>query len=239
MQTDQTLKGEKKAFSRHPTNMSQENTSFPLNVACADGPTTTVLTTDNTTWLNKFCTELGYHNLAFLARYRPPNAGAQGDGSLAGTTSAGTLDTVDGCIGVTGHKIIKAVVAIILEHLIDGELRRFCYGCEHDHPSQIQHSCLYEAPAYFFLGCFEELSQKLFKPDLKSILARTLKLFGLTPHLQRIQGVVDCVLCELRDEMYIVEGLAELRKKLVDETCEQAIYDAVDSWKKSASADSD
>ncbi len=39
--------------------------------------------------------------------------------------------------------------------------------------------------------------------------------------------------------MYIVSGLAELRMKLVDESCEQAVYDAVDSWKKSAPADSD
>ncbi|KAL0147970.1 hypothetical protein M9458_056697, partial [Cirrhinus mrigala] len=66
MQTDQTLKGEK-AFNRYPTNMSQENTSFPLNVASADDPATTVLMTDNTTWVNKFCTELGNHNPAFLA----------------------------------------------------------------------------------------------------------------------------------------------------------------------------
>ncbi len=77
------------------------------------------------------------------------------------------------------------------------------------------------------------------KSDLKLILAQTLKLFGLSPHLQRIQGVVDAVLCELRDEMYIVGGLAELRTKLMDEPCEQAVYDAVDSWKKSAPADSD
>ncbi len=77
------------------------------------------------------------------------------------------------------------------------------------------------------------------KPGLKLILARTLKLFGLSPHLQRIQGVVDAVLCGLRDEMYIVGGLAELRTKLVDETCEQAVYDAVDRWKESEPADSD
>ncbi len=36
--------------------------------------------------------------------------------------------------------------------------------------------------------------------------------------------------------MYIVGGLAELRTKFVDETCEQAVYDAVDAWKKSAPA---
>ncbi len=77
------------------------------------------------------------------------------------------------------------------------------------------------------------------KHDLKHILARTLKLFGLSPHLQRIQGVVNGVLCDLRDEMFIVGGLAELRTKIVAETCERAIYDAVDAWKKSAPAASD
>ncbi len=52
-------------------------------------------------------------------------------------------------------------------------------------------------------------------------------------------GCCRCVLCDLRDEMFIVGGLAELRTKFVDETCEQAVYDAVDNWKKSAPADSD
>ncbi len=54
------------------------------------------------------------------------------------------------------------------------------------------------------------------KPSLKLILAQTLKLFGLSPHLQRIQGVVDAVLCELRDGIFIVGGLAELRMKPVN-----------------------
>ncbi len=146
---------------------------------------------------------------------------------------------VDRCISVTGHKIIKAVVGIILDHLVDRQLNKNCHGCEIDHPSQTQHSCLYEAPAYYSLRCFEELRGKVSKSDLKLILARSLKLFGLSPHLQRIQGVVNAVLCELRYEMFKVGGLAELRMKLVDKTCEQSVYNAVDSWKKSAPADSD
>ncbi len=60
------------------------------------------------------------------------------------------------------------------------------------------------------------------KHDLKHILARTLKLFGLSPHLQRIQGVVDGVLCDLRDEMFIVGWIGRAQDKIVDETCEQA-----------------
>ncbi len=38
--------------------------------------------------------------------------------------------------------------------------------------------------------------------------------------------------------MFIVGGLAELRMKLVDGTCEQAVYDTVDSWKESEPTDS-
>ncbi len=217
--------------------MTQENISTYPSFVCNDNASAAGPPTDNITWLNKLCTELGYHNLAFLAKYGPP----QTPDSIATDAALGTAvsDTVDGCIGVTGHKIIKAVVGIILEHLVDRQLKKNCYGCETEHPSQTQHSCLYEAPAYYFLGCFEELRGKVCKSDLKRILSRTLKLFGLSPHLQRIQGVVDAVLCDLRDEMFIVGGLAELRTKLVDETCEQAVYDAIDSWKKSAPADSD
>ncbi len=214
--------------------MTQESISTYPSLVCDDNATDAGQPTDNITWLNKLCTELGYHNLAFLTKYGPP----QTSDSIA-VSGASVSDTVDGCIGVTGHKIIKAVVGIILEHLVDRRLKDNCYGCETEHPSQTQHSCLYEAPAYYFLGCFEELRDKVCKRELKHILARTLKLFGLAPHLQRIQGVVDGVLCDLRDEMYIVGGLAELRTKFVDETCEQAVYDAVDAWKKSAPAASD
>ncbi len=212
----------------------QENTSATPSFVCDETVSATGSSTDNTDWLNKICTELVYHNLAFLAKYRTSQAV-----STETAVSEDVSDSVDGCIGVTGHKIIKSVVGIILEHLVDRHLNENCYGCEVDHPSQTQHSCLYEPPAYYFLRYFEELRGKVCKPGLKLILARTLKLFGLSPHLQRIQGVVDAVLCELRDEMFIVGGLAELRTKLVDETCEQAVYDAVDRWKESEPADSD
>ncbi len=197
--------------------MTQENTSTTHSFVCDDSVTVVGSSTDNITWLNKICTELVYHNLAFLAKYRASQA------MPADTRGSEDIsDMVDGCISVTGHKIIKAVVRIILEHLVDRQLKKDCYGCEVDHPSQTQHSCPYEAPEYYFLGCFEEQRGKVCKSDLKLILARTLKLFGLSPHLQRIQGVVDAVLCELRDEMFIVGRLAELRTKLVDKTCEQA-----------------
>ncbi len=50
--------------------MSQENTSATPSLVCDDGVTATGSSTDNTVWLDKICTELVYHNLAFLAKYK-------------------------------------------------------------------------------------------------------------------------------------------------------------------------
>ncbi len=135
--------------------MTQENTSMTHSFVCDDSVTGVGSSTDNIAWLNKICTEIRYHNIAFLAKYRASQAVPT---DIAG--SEGVSDAVDGCIGVTEHKIIKAVVGIILEHLVDRQLKKNCYGCEFDHPSQTQHSCLYEVPAYYFLVCFEELRGK-------------------------------------------------------------------------------
>ncbi len=110
--------------------MTQENTSATPSFVCDDTVSATGLSTENTDWLNKICTELVYHNLAFLAKYRTSQAMST---DTAG--SADVSDVVDGCIGVTGHKIIKSVVRIILEHLVDRHLKKNCYGCEVDHNS--------------------------------------------------------------------------------------------------------
>ncbi len=146
--------------------MSQENTSPTPSFVCNDGVTATGSSMDKAVWLDKICTEIVYHNLAFLAKYKTSQTVPT---DTAGTE--GVSDAVDGCIGVAGHKIIKSVVGIILEHLVDRHLKKNCYGCEVDHPSQTQHSCLYEAPVYYFLGYFEELRGKVCKPALKLILA--------------------------------------------------------------------
>ncbi len=94
--------------------MTQENSSTTHSFVCDDSVSAVESSTDNITWLNKICTELGYHNFAFLAKYKASQAvPADTVGSKA------ISDAVDGCNGVTGHKIIKAVIGIILEHLVD------------------------------------------------------------------------------------------------------------------------
>ncbi|KAL0147332.1 hypothetical protein M9458_057357 [Cirrhinus mrigala] len=203
------------------------NTSETLPAMPDDNavPMETLPQTNDNGWLDKFCTELGYHNLTFLTT---PYGSA---GAIAGAAACAGIDDTDGCIHSDGFKIIKATVVVILEHLINKKLKELSMGCEVDHPSQLRHSCLFEPNAYFFDAYFEELSRNLIKPELKHIIARALNRFGLRVNPQRIQGSVDAILCESRDEVYIVEKLRQVREKLVDVNSEQIVYDAVDSWK--------
>ncbi|KAL0159636.1 hypothetical protein M9458_043361 [Cirrhinus mrigala] len=203
------------------------NTSETLPAMPDDNavPMETLPQTNDNGWLDKFCMELGYHNLTFLTT---PYGSA---GAIAGAAACAGIDDTDGSIHSDGFKIIKATVVVILEHLINKKLKELCMGCEVDHPSQLRHSCLFEPNAYFFDAYFEELSRNLIKPELKHMIARALNRFGLRVNPQRIQGSVDAILCELRDEVYIVEKLRQVREKLVDVNSEQIVYDAVDSWK--------
>lgn len=191
-------------------------------------PLETLPQTYNNGWLDKFCMELGYHNLTFLTT---PYGSS---GAIAGAEACAGVDDTDGCIRIDAFKIIKATIVVILEHLINKKLKELCLGCAVDHPSQLRHSCLFEPSAYFFDAYFEELTRNLVKPELKHIIAQALNRFGLRINPHRIQGSVDAILCELRDEVYIVEKLREVREKVVDVASEQIVYDAVDCWKGGA-----
>ncbi|KAL0152407.1 hypothetical protein M9458_052130 [Cirrhinus mrigala] len=179
-------------------------------------------------WLDKYCMQLGYHSLGFLTT---PCSNAE---VLARAVACAGIDDLDGCIPTDGFRIIKATIVVILEHLINKKLKELCQGCEVDHPCQLRHSCLFEPGAYFFDAYFEKLSCNLVKPELKHIIAQALNRCGLRINPQRIQGSVDAILCELRDEVYIVEKLREIRERVVDTNSEQIVYDPVDCWKGGA-----
>lgn len=201
--------------------------ALPDDNAMPPEPPTQVL--DNN-WLDQFCMDLGYHNLTFLTT---PYGNA---GTIAGAAAYAGCDDTDGCIRADAFKIIKATIIVILEHLINKKLKDLCLGCEVDHPSQIRHSCLFEPNAFFFDTYFDELTRTLIKPGLKHVIAQALNRHGLRIHPQRIQGSVDAILHELRDEVYIVEKLREVREKVLDTNSEQIVYDAVDCWKGTSQA---
>lgn len=206
-----------------PYNPSLEtDTAKPDDVS---SPMEITMPISDNSWLDKFCMDLGYHNLTFLTT--PYGC----TGSVAGAAHFAGVDSTDGCIRTDGFKIIKTIVVALLQHLVDKKLKEICSGCEVNHPSQLRHSCIFEPNAYFFDFYFEELSRALFKPELKHIISQALSRCGLRIHPLRVQGSVDSILHELREEIFIVEKLSEIREKLGGPDNERIVRDAVDSWK--------
>ncbi|MGL5118770.1 MAG: hypothetical protein ACRC7H_06090, partial [Plesiomonas shigelloides] len=157
--------------------MSQESTDTCYTskhdpAVCGDSTDVSTSSQDqtNNTWLDKFCTELGYHNLTFITNRCQ---------DIAEAVECTEGDTVDGFIGEDGFKIIKAIVTVLMSHIVHTKLKDLCNGCEIDHPSQMQHSCLFEPTAYFFEVYFKEFSRKLFKPQFKHTLVQALTTCGL------------------------------------------------------------
>ncbi|KAL0159417.1 hypothetical protein M9458_043142 [Cirrhinus mrigala] len=133
-------------------------------------------------------------------------------------------------MGVSAFKIIKTMIVLLLQYIVDNKLKDECEGCATDHPSQLQHSCLFEPSSYYFDSRFDELTRKLFKPDFQTIIDFTLGRCGLmSNNILRIQGTTGAILHELREEPNTVAKLQEIREKLLqDKTYKKAIYDTVD-----------
>ena len=140
------------------------------------------------------------------------------------------FDVTDGCFSDVGFKIIKAATVILLQHLINDKQKDDCEGCAINHPSQLQHSCLFDPPNYYFDTHFDELSGKLFKPSFHSIITTLLGRLGLKSQPHRIQGTVGTILRELKDEPFIAAKVEEIRARLLDKPCKEIVYDVADLW---------
>ncbi len=172
--TTAIIKNSKSSLPHRISNMSQDDglqcDYTPFNLKASDDNAVDYLSTGNThspglrkECLDKFCTDLGYRNLIYLK-------------DLCTTSAHTGFDTTDGCFNGKGFKIIKATIVLLLQqHIIDNKLREECKGCATDHPSQLQHSCLFEPAAYYFDSRFDELCRKLFKPNLQTIIDFTLR----------------------------------------------------------------
>ncbi len=232
--TTAIIKTSKSPLPHRISNMSQDDglqcDYAPFNLKASDDNAVDYLSTGNThapglrkEFLDKFCTDLGYRNLSYLK-------------DLCTTSAHTGFDTTDGCFNGKGFRTIKTTIVLLLQHIIDNNLREECAGCATDHPSQLQHSCLFEPAAYYFDSRFDELCRKLFKPNLQTIIDFTLRRYGLmTNNILRIQGTTGAILHELRDEPFIVAKLQEIREKLLDDSYKKVVYDAVDLWQSSAS----
>lgn len=150
---------------------------------------------------------------------------------LSTNAADNTLDSTDGCFTDVGLKIIKGVIGVLLNHLVNNKIKQECLGCEINHPSQRRHSCLYEPPSYFFDLHFGEFTDKLFQPILHPIVNYVLQRSGLKADPRAIQGAAGAILHELKDEPNIVSKLEEISENLQGDDTDALIFDIVDFWK--------
>ena len=127
-------------------------------------------------------------------------------------------DETDGCLSTAALVVIRGVMATLLDRIIYEDLRDNCHGCAIDHPSQLQHACLFEPEAYYLHMNAFRLLKKLFKPWLKYTLVKALKLCGLknTPSLEKILGIAEAIICDWRDEPSIKSVLSEAKGKTIE-----------------------
>lgn len=139
-------------------------------------------------------------------------------------------DITDGCFTDIGFKIIKGVIATLLQHIVNVKLKEECLGCEIDHPSQRQHSCLYEPSAYYFSLHFVEFTRRLFKPALHTVVTHALQCRGFKADPLTIQGAAGAILHELKAEPYIVSKLHEIQDGILDGDSDKLCYDVINYW---------
>lgn len=165
---------------------------------------------------------------------RPSEEGLRRLKELYANAADNALDSTDGCFTDVGLKIIKGVIGVLLNHLVNNKIKQECLGCEINHPSQRRHSCLYEPPSYFFDAHFGEFADKLFQPILHPIVNYALQRSGLKADPRAIQGAAGAILHELKDEPNIISKLEEISENLQGDDTDALIFDIVDFWKTNA-----
>lgn len=149
------------------------------------------------------------------------------------------IDITDGFFTDLGYNVIKGVVTVVLQHIINVKLKEECLGCEIDHPSQMQHSCLFEPTSYYFASHFLEFSRKLFKDKLYHLAASALQRSGFKADTRTIQGAACAIYYELKDEPYIVAKLEEIRQSLLNNDTDKLFCDVVNTWYSPTDSDKD
>lgn len=154
------------------------------------------------------------------------------DAHTMSTKQTEASDEIDGCISTTMLSIIRAVTGDLLDRIIEKDLREHCNGCAIDHPSQRQHSCLYDPEDFYLHFNAKRLLTKLFRPWLKYTLARALKLCGVSriPSLEKIQAAAETTVCELRDEPDFKTALRDIKHKTASVYNDTVNEDIVEYW---------
>ena len=96
-------------------------------------------------------------------------------------------------------KIIKACVFVMLNRVITIMLQEVCNGCVVDHPSQLQHRCLFEEASMFYTDNSDRVKTRLYQTSMLQVLTHVCTTKGVIPLKLRMLGAVDMILWELAE----------------------------------------
>ena len=147
---------------------------------------------DNASWIDPWAAYLGTQNLTFIpsesleGQHTPPPAVSplkperpkkQRPPPPLPLIPDPDNDSEDqiGCLIPPAYCMVKTAVLLFVKEIVYDKIHKDCYGCEIEHPSQKQHSCLTAQPEYYIQGRMSEIKEALFTPGLFPALQTLLK----------------------------------------------------------------
>ncbi|XP_039887315.1 uncharacterized protein LOC120733283 [Simochromis diagramma] len=99
---------------------------------------------------------------------------------------------------------IKLATFHLLSTALNEYVQEICYGCQSGHPSQLQHSCLFELPVFFFEIYYDEVMEKLRTPRFIPAIRLFVCSYSVSEAKAQIISTAERLLCELRSVPHIV-----------------------------------
>ena len=93
-------------------------------------------------------------------------------------------------------KIVKECVYVMLNRIINKMSREACNGCMINHPSQLQHPCLFESPSDYYVSNKAAVKKRLYCLGLLRVLEYVCEAKGIKPNPLRMMGSVDMFMLE-------------------------------------------
>lgn len=111
---------------------------------------------------------------------------------------------------------VKMAVVHMLNIVVRRVCTRICYGCEINHPSQKQHTCLFSDENDFLDGRFSPIIKELCTPNFIPAIQRLLNLHKIRADDNRVRIIAETLLYEFRGEKRIQDKMNEVYEKLVE-----------------------
>ena len=132
--------------------------------------------------------------------------------------------------------VLRFTTGICVVAIIRHQKQADCWGCQSECPSQRRHYCLHGSTHHHYESHYDTIRDVLDRPPFLLLLETVLKkTIGLTVSPGKINGVVDCFLCDLLGNTYDTEKLDEITSEGVSDTHLYLIYEATRMWRTTLS----